>query len=50
LFLRDGKIVEPDPAHLDQYETHAGQRRGHWPTNTEIAEALWQQYQQRPNE
>ena len=50
LFLRDGNVVQPDPDHLDQYETHAGQRRGHWPTNTEIADALWQQYQQRPNE
>jgi hypothetical protein len=42
--------VEPDPGHLDEYETHAGQRRGHWPTNAEIADALWQQYQQRSNE
>jgi hypothetical protein len=29
LFLKDGKVVQPDPDHLDEYVTHAGQRRGH---------------------
>ena len=25
LFLKDGKVVQPDPGHLDDYTTHAGQ-------------------------
>ena len=24
-------VVQPDPARLDHYQTHAGQRRGQWP-------------------
>ena len=40
LFLKDGKVVQPDPDHLDDYTTHAGQRRGHWPTSTEISAAM----------
>ncbi len=40
LFLQDGKVVQPDPARLDDYETHAGQRRGHWPTSLEISSAM----------
>lgn len=44
LFLHDGKAEQPDPERLAEYQTHAGQRRGHWPTNTEIDNALWQQY------
>lgn len=40
LFLLDGRVVEPDPDHLDSYETHAGQRRGHWPGNAEINSAM----------
>jgi hypothetical protein len=33
LFLENGRAVQPDPEHLDRYETHAGQRRGHWPAS-----------------
>lgn len=33
LFLEDGKVVQPDPNQLDHYETHAGKRRGHWPSS-----------------
>ena len=40
LFLEGSKIVQPDPARLDSYQTHAGQRRGHWPTGPEINAAL----------
>ncbi len=36
LFLENGRVVQPDPDHLDRYETHAGQRRGHWPASGEI--------------
>jgi hypothetical protein len=44
LFLENGKVVQPDPARLDQYQTHAGQRRGHWPSNSEIETAMLQHY------
>ena len=39
-----GKVVPPDPARLDDYTTHAGQRRGHWPTSTEISAAMFEFY------
>ena len=41
LFLKDGQVVQPDPDHLESYEPHAGQRRGHWPTNPEITAAMF---------
>jgi len=50
LFLQHGKVVQPDPVHLDEYQVHAGQRRGHWPSNAEITSALWQDYQQQPKQ
>jgi hypothetical protein len=40
LFLKDGHILQPDPARLQDYQTHAGQRRGHWPSNSEITSAM----------
>ena len=40
LFLKDGEVTQPDPDHLERYETHAGQRRGHWPANPEITAAM----------
>jgi len=48
LFLKDGKVVQPDPGHLDGYLTHAGKRRGHWPGNPEIAAAMLDHYQKSP--
>ena len=33
LFLKGGQIVQPDPDRLDEYQTHAGQNRGHWPAS-----------------
>jgi hypothetical protein len=48
LFLRDGHTVQPDPAHLETYQTHAGQRRGQWPTNAEITAAMLERYKQPP--
>lgn len=45
LFLENNKIVQPDPARLDQYQTHAGQRRGHWPSNADIESAMLEHYQ-----
>ncbi len=44
LFIDAGKVVQPDPARLDQYMTHSGQRRGHWPTSPEIAAAMMAAY------
>jgi len=49
LFLdQDGRAVQPDPDRLDQYQTHAGQRRGHWPSSSEISSAMLEWYQQHP--
>ncbi len=45
LFLKDGKVVQPDPAHLDDYATHAGRRRGQWPSSAEISSAMLERYQ-----
>jgi hypothetical protein len=44
LFLENGKIVQPDPDHLEAYSIHAGSRRGHWPTSVEISTAMFQHY------
>lgn len=44
LFLKDGKVVQPDPDRLDEYVEHAGQRRGHWPSNPEIAAAMMEAF------
>ncbi len=48
LFLKDGKVVQPDPDCLDDYATHAGQRRGHWPTSSEITTAMLEHYKKKP--
>jgi hypothetical protein len=42
LFFDGAKIVQPDPGQLDKYQTRAGQRRGHWPTNPEITAAMFE--------
>jgi len=47
LFLKGGKVVQPDPDHLDGYTTHAGQRRGHWPTSTGISAAMFEHYKEK---
>ena len=44
LFLKDGNVVQPDPDQLDQYQTHAGQRRGQWPSSPEITNAMFDHY------
>jgi len=44
LFLKNGQVVQPDPEQLDGYQTHAGARRGQWPTNSEIASAMLERY------
>jgi hypothetical protein len=48
LFLKDGKVVQPDPGHLADYQTHAGARRGQWPSSPEIETAMLEHYQKSP--
>jgi hypothetical protein len=50
LFLQAGEVVQPDPARLDSYETHAGQARGHWPTSADITAAMLERYNKKPND
>jgi hypothetical protein len=49
LFLLGGKVVQPDPGHLESYQTHAGQRRGQWPSSSEITAAMFERYNQKPS-
>jgi hypothetical protein len=44
LFLQNGAAVQPDPDRLEKYETHAGQRRGAWPSSPEIMAAMLERY------
>jgi hypothetical protein len=44
LFLQAGKVVQPDPDRMESYQTHAGQRRGHWPSSPEISAAMLERY------
>jgi hypothetical protein len=46
LFLLDGEVVQPDPDQLGNYQTHTGQRRGHWPGSAEISSAMFDRYKQ----
>jgi hypothetical protein len=39
----------PDPARLESYPTHAGQRRGHWPTSSEMTAAMFERYNKKPS-
>lgn len=49
LFFQAGKVIQPDPDRLDSYQTHAGQLRGHWPTNADITAAMLERYNKKPN-
>ena len=42
LFLCGSEVVQPDPDRLQEYRTHAGQRRGQWPSNAEITAAMFE--------
>ncbi len=44
LFLQAGRVVQPDPDRLNDYQTHAGQRRGQWPGSPEISAAMFERY------
>lgn len=46
LFLKDGIVLQPDPDRLSEYQTHAGQKRGQWPSNAEITSAMLERYRQ----
>jgi hypothetical protein len=48
LFLKEGKVVQPDPKHLEDCTTHSGQRRGHWPSSSEISSAMLELYKKQP--
>jgi hypothetical protein len=48
LFLKDGQVVQPDPDRLPDYRTHAGQRRGQWPSSPEITAAMFERYKKPP--
>jgi hypothetical protein len=48
LFIKDGEVTQPDPARLETYEAHAGQRRGHWPTSPEITAAMFARFYNQP--
>jgi len=47
VFLQAGEVVQPDPTRLDSYQSHAGQRRGHWPSSPEISAAMIERYHQQ---
>ena len=47
LFLQGASVVQPDPARLHEYQTHAGQRRGQWPSSTEITAAMFERAAQQ---
>jgi len=44
LFLKGGVPVQPDLTALDRYERHAGARRGHWPSSSQIGTAMLERY------
>ena len=48
LFLKGGQVVQPDPGRLEEYQTHAGQRRGQWPSSLDITTAMFEHYYQNP--
>jgi hypothetical protein len=49
LFLAGDKVVQPDPERLQDYQTHAGRRRGQWPSSAEIAAAMFERYNLPPS-
>ena len=49
LFIEGSTVVQPDPEHLDNYQPHAGQRRGHWPSSPTITAAMLEHYAKQPN-
>jgi hypothetical protein len=48
LFLKEGRVVQPDPDRLEEYQTHDGRNRGHWPSSPEITRAMFERYNKQP--
>jgi hypothetical protein len=48
LFLKNGVAMQPNPDRLEDYQTHAGQRRGQWPGSAEITSAMLERYKKPP--
>lgn len=48
LFLKGGQAAQPDPSRLEEYQIHAGQRRGQWPSSVEISTAMLEHYKEPP--
>jgi hypothetical protein len=48
LFLQEGEVVQPEPRRLETYRTHAGRRRGQWPSSPEITAAMFGLYSRKP--
>jgi hypothetical protein len=44
LFLKDGRVVQPEPTKLADHTEHSGRRRGHWPSSSEISSAMLGRY------
>ncbi len=42
-----GYILHPVNLAINNYQTHAGQCRGQWPTNPEITNAMFERYEER---
>jgi flavin reductase (DIM6/NTAB) family NADH-FMN oxidoreductase RutF len=47
LFLKNGRVLQPEPDRLAEYQTHAGHKRGQWPSSVEISGAMLERYRQR---
>lgn len=49
IFLdKDGAARQPDPHQVADFQAHAGQRGGHWPTNPEIMRSMLEKYGGKP--
>jgi hypothetical protein len=48
VFLENEKPVQPDVTALGRYRQHAGARRGHWPSSSQIGTAMLEHYE-RPS-
>lgn len=46
IYLQDGKPVQPDPTRLQDYTIHTPQRRGHWPSASELTSEMLARLQQ----
>jgi len=49
LFLKNGHVVQPDPARLPGLSNPRRQRRGQWPSSAEICAAMFERYKKAPN-